>query len=204
MEKKPADARHMKIQPDRPLVLASGSPRRRQLLEQAGYTFTVRSYETDEQFAPDMAPEKVASFLAAKKASYFREGIGDEIIITADTVVILDNQVLNKPVDSADAVRMLETLSGRTHTVMTGVCILSREKERLFDDTTLVTFRKLTRAEIEYYVKHYRPFDKAGAYGAQDWIGLTGVEKISGSYFNVMGLPVHRVYENLLEWIEST
>lgn len=194
----------MKIQPDRPLVLASGSPRRRQLLEQAGYTFTVRSYETDEQFAPDMAPEKVASFLAAKKASYFREGIGDEIIITADTVVILDNQVLNKPVDSADAVRMLETLSGRTHTVMTGVCILSREKERLFDDTTLVTFRKLTRAEIEYYVKHYRPFDKAGAYGAQDWIGLTGVEKISGSYFNVMGLPVHRVYENLLEWIEST
>ncbi|HEY8510983.1 MAG TPA: Maf family nucleotide pyrophosphatase [Cyclobacteriaceae bacterium] len=201
MEKKPADARLMKIQPDRPLVLASGSPRRRQLLEQAGYVFTVRRYEADEDFAPDMPPEKVASFLAAKKASHFREGIGDEIIITADTVVILDNQVLNKPADSVDAVRMLEALSGRTHTVMTGVCIVSREKERLFDDTTLVTFRKLTHAEIDYYVEHFKPFDKAGAYGAQDWIGLTGVEKISGSYFNVMGLPVHRVYENLLAWV---
>ncbi|MFO7257745.1 MAG: Maf family nucleotide pyrophosphatase [Bacteroidota bacterium] len=201
MEKKPTDARLMKIQPDRPLVLASGSPRRKQLLEQAGYTFTVRRFETDEQFAADMPPEKVASYLAAKKASYFRKGIGDEIIITADTVVILDSRVLNKPADAADAIRMLETLSGRTHTVMTGVCILSREKERVFDDTTLVTFRKLTRAEIEYYVEHYQPFDKAGAYGAQDWIGLTGVEKISGSYFNVMGLPVHRVYENLQEWM---
>src|SRR5690606_2394217 len=192
----------MKIQPDRPLVLASGSPRRKLLLEQAGYTFTVRSCESDEQFAADLPPDKVASFLAAKKASLFRESIGDEIIITADTVVILDNVVLNKPADSDDAIRMLETLSGRTHTVMTGVCILSREKERLFDDTTHVTFRRLTREEIEYYVEHYKPFDKAGAYGAQDWIGLPGVEKISGSYFNVMGLPVHRVYENLLAWME--
>lgn len=192
----------MKIQPDRPLVLASGSPRRKLLLEQAGYTFTVRRCDSDEQFEPDMPPEKVASFLAAKKASSFREKIEDEIIITADTVVILDNVVLNKPADSDDAARMLEALSGRTHTVMTGVCVLSREKERLFDDTTFVTFRHLSRAEIEFYVRHYQPFDKAGAYGAQDWIGLTGVEKISGSYFNVMGLPVHRVYENLLAWME--
>lgn len=202
MEEKPADARPMKIQPDRPLILTSGSPRRKFLLEQAGYKFTVRPCTSDENFAPDMPPEKVASFLAEKKASSFRESIGDEIIITADTVVILDGAILNKPVDGDDAVRMLEMLSGRTHTVMTGVCILSREKERIFDDTTQVTFRHLTRAEIEYYVRHYQPLDKAGAYGAQDWIGLTGVEKISGSYFNVMGLPVHRVYENLLAWIE--
>jgi septum formation protein len=171
-------------------------------MEQAGYKFNVRPCKADEKFAPDMPPEKVAAFLASKKAAFFREGIGDEIIITADTVVILDNAVLNKPTDNDDAVRMLEMLSGRTHTVMTGVCILSREKERLFDDTTYVTFRKLTRAEIEYYVQHYQPLDKAGSYGAQDWIGLTGVEKISGSYFNVMGLPMHRVYENLLAWIE--
>ncbi len=191
----------MKIQPDRPLVLASASPRRKLLLEQAGYIFSVRPCETDEQFAQDMAPEKVASFLAAKKASSIRDGIDDEIIITADTVVILDEVVLNKPADANEAVHMLEALSGRTHTVMTGVCILSRERERIFDDTTLVTFRKLTRAEIEYYVRHYEPFDKAGSYGAQDWIGLTGVEKISGSYFNVMGLPVHRVYQNLLAWM---
>lgn len=192
----------MKIQPDRPLVLASASPRRKFLLEQAGYAFSVRSAGSDEAFSPDMPPEKVASFLAAKKASFFREAIDDEIIITADTVVILDNVVLNKPVDSIDAMRMLEALSGRTHTVITGVCILSREKERIFDDITHVTFRSLTRAEIEYYVQYFQPMDKAGAYGAQDWIGLTGVEKITGSYFNVMGLPVHRVYENLLAWVD--
>lgn len=117
-------------------------------------------------------------------------------------MVILDNVVLNKPVDSIDAMRMLEALSGRTHTVITGVCILSREKERIFDDITHVTFRSLTREEIEYYVQYFQPMDKAGAYGAQDWIGLTGVEKITGSYFNVMGLPVHRVYENLLAWVD--
>lgn len=192
----------MKIQPDRPLVLASASPRRKFLLEQAGYAFSVRRPGSDEQFPADMPPEKVASFLAEQKASFFRKTIGDEIIITADTVVILDHVVLNKPTDGNDAVRMLESLSGRTHTVITGVCILSRERERIFDDTTYVTFRSLTRVEIDYYVKYYQPLDKAGAYGAQDWIGLTGVEKISGSYFNVMGLPVHRVYENLFAWME--
>lgn len=191
----------MKIQPNRPLVLASASPRRKFLLEQAGYSFSVRVPESDEQFPHDMAPERVASYLAARKASFFREKLGDELIITADTVVILDGVILNKPADFNDAVRMLETLSGRTHTVMTGVCILSRERERIFDDTTHVTFRTLTSAEIEYYVQRYEPFDKAGAYGAQDWIGLTGVEQITGSYFNVMGLPVHRVYENLLAWM---
>jgi septum formation protein len=115
-------------------------------------------------------------------------------------VVILGNQILNKPEDRADAIRMLGLLSGKTHIVITGVCIVSKEKEETFDDVTEVTFKKLTREEIEHYVDHHKPFDKAGAYGAQDWVGMVAIHKINGSYFNVMGLPVHKVYEHLSTW----
>jgi septum formation protein len=124
----------------------------------------------------------------------------DEIIVTADTVVILNDTIMNKPHDRAEAVKMLSSLSGQTHIVMTGVCILSQEREETFDDTTEVTFVKLTPSEIEFYVDTYKPFDKAGAYGAQDWIGMVAIEKITGSYFNVMGLPIHKVYQHLKNW----
>jgi septum formation protein len=124
----------------------------------------------------------------------------NEIIVTADTVVILAEKILNKPGDKKEAFEMLSALSGRTHQVMTGVCILSKEREESFDDTTAVTFQKLTSTEIEFYVDHYKPYDKAGAYGAQDWIGMVAIQRIEGSYFNVMGLPIHRVYEHLKNW----
>jgi septum formation protein len=126
--------------------------------------------------------------------------MNDEIIVTADTVVILFNKILNKPQDRKEACEMIASLSGRTHLVMTGVCILSKEKEKSFDDTTEVTFQSLSKSEIEFYVDHYKPYDKAGAYGAQDWIGMVAIEKITGSYFNVMGLPIHRVYQHLKHW----
>jgi septum formation protein len=121
-------------------------------------------------------------------------------VLTADTVVILGNEVLNKPADRAEAIKMLSQLSGKTHLVITGVCILSKEREESFDDTTEVTFKKLSDEEIEFYVDNYKPFDKAGAYGAQDWIGMVAIEKIVGSYFNVMGLPMHKVYAHLSKW----
>ena len=124
----------------------------------------------------------------------------DEVVLTADTVVILQNKILNKPADRIEAIEMLSHLSGYTHNVMTGVCILSKEKEISFDDTTQVTFVSLTREEIEFYVDQYKPYDKAGAYGAQDWVGMVAIEKIVGSYFNVMGLPIHKVYQYLIRW----
>jgi septum formation protein len=124
----------------------------------------------------------------------------EEIIVTADTVVILSNRIINKPEDRNEAIRMLTDLSGKTHIVMTGVCILSKEKEESFDDTTEVSFQALKQAEIEFYVDNYKPYDKAGAYGAQDWIGMVAIQNIVGSYFNVMGLPIHKVYQHLTNW----
>lgn len=184
----------------RPLILASSSPRRQYLMTEAGFTFSIEKPDVDESFPADMPVDQVAKYLAAKKAEYFRLNLQDQIIVTADTVVILFNKILNKPLDRAEACEMLSALSGRTHIVMTGVCIISKEKEESFDDTTEVTFQSLTKDEIEYYVDQYKPYDKAGAYGAQDWIGMVAIKKISGSYFNVMGLPIHKVYEHLKHW----
>ena len=124
----------------------------------------------------------------------------NEVIVAADTVVIVDENIVNKPADRDEAIRMLTMLSGRTHLVMTGVCIISREREESFDESTLVTFQSLTAGEIEHYVDNYKPYDKAGAYGAQDWIGMIAIQKIEGSYFNVMGLPIHVVYQHLKSW----
>lgn len=184
----------------RPLVLGSTSPRRQYLMSEAGFTFTTEKPEADESFPPGMPVDQVARYLAAKKAESFRPRIKDEIVITADTVVILFDRILNKPGDHAEACEMLSQLSGRTHLVITGVSIISKEKEESFDDTTEVTFKVLTRDEIQFYVDRYKPFDKAGAYGAQDWVGMVAIEKINGSYFNVMGLPVHKVYQHLQHW----
>lgn len=183
-----------------PLVLASSSPRRQYLMREAGFTFTVEKPDVEESFPAELPVEQVARYLANKKAEYFRKEILHQIIVTADTVVILEGEIMNKPADRQEAIAMLSRLSGKTHLVMTGVCILSAEKEESFDDTTEVTFRKLTQEEIEFYVDKYKPYDKAGAYGAQDFIGMIAIEKIKGSYFNVMGLPIHKVYEHLKSW----
>lgn len=169
-------------------------------MKEAGFVFSVEKPEVEEDFPAEMPVGQVSRYLASKKAEYFRPKIHDEIIVTADTVVILNNQILNKPAHREEAISMLTRLSGNTHLVMTGVCILSKEREESFDDTTEVTFKKLTRQEIEFYVDHYKPYDKAGAYGAQDWIGMVAIERIAGSYFNVMGLPIHKVHQHLVHW----
>lgn len=182
---------------NRPLILASSSPRRQYLMREAGFTFEVEKPDVDESFPETLPVDQVARYLALKKAEYFRRDLHNEVIVTADTVVILNNTILNKPADEQGAIHMLTMLSGKTHLVMTGVCILSAEKEESFDDTTEVTFKSLLPEEIKFYVTRYKPFDKAGAYGAQDWIGMVAIEKIVGSYFNVMGLPIHKVYTEL-------
>jgi septum formation protein len=169
-------------------------------MKEAGFNFTVEKPDVEESFPGEMPVDQVAKYLAVKKAEYFRLNIKNEIIVTADTVVILFNKIMNKPADRAEAIQMLSELSGRTHVVMTGVCIISKEREESFDDTTEVTFQSLTKSEIEFYVDNYKPFDKAGAYGAQDWIGMTAIKSITGSYFNVMGLPIHKVYQHLKSW----
>lgn len=181
------------------IVLASNSPRRRELLAGLGFPFEVRVLEgIDESYSQDLPVSEVALYIAGKKAEAYRQAITDnELIITADTVVIVGDEILGKPVDETDAVRMLRELSGRTHQVTTGVCLLSSEQESRFAVTTDVTFKTLTDEEIQYYVTHYKPFDKAGAYGIQEWIGYIGVTGLHGSYYNVMGLPVQRIYSEL-------
>jgi septum formation protein len=185
---------------NRPLILGSTSPRRQYLMREVGFSFTIEKPDVEESFPPDLPVEDVAKYLATKKAEYFRPSITDQVVVTADTVVIINNYILNKPQDRLEAIEMLTVLSGKTHRVMTGVCIISAEKEESFDDTTEVTFKALTRTEIEFYVDTYKPYDKAGAYGAQDWIGMVAIEKIQGSYFNVMGLPIHKVHQHLMNW----
>lgn len=184
----------------RPIILASSSPRRQYLMKEAGFEFTVEKPDVDESFPSSLPVDRVAKYLAEKKAEVFRLRLQNEVIVTADTVVILENRILNKPLDRPEAISMLTALSGKTHVVMTGVCILSKERELAFDDTTEVAFKKLTPEEIAFYVDTYKPYDKAGAYGAQDFIGMIAIEKITGSYFNVMGLPIHKVYQHLVEW----
>lgn len=184
----------------RPLILASTSPRRQFLMKEAGYIFRVEAPSHDERFPDYMPAEMVPRYLAEEKAKAFITRITNEIVITADTVVILGGRILNKPADRKDAIRMLSQLAGKTHKVITAVCLLSTDKHDLFDDTTRVTFRKLNQQEIEYYVDTCQPFDKAGSYGAQDWLGMVGIEKITGSYFTVMGMPMHKVYQHLKEF----
>ncbi|KUG08903.1 Maf family nucleotide pyrophosphatase [Solirubrum puertoriconensis] len=181
------------------LLLASNSPRRKQLLADLGLTYEVRLKEVDETYPEHLQRAEVAEYLAAHKASAYRDDLqpGD-VLLTADTIVCLDEHVLNKPTDADDAVRMLTQLQGRAHDVYTGVCLLTGEGQKVvFSDQTRVHFRSLTEAEIRFYVEKHKPFDKAGAYGAQDWIGLVAVTRLEGSYFTVMGLPVHRVYKEL-------
>ncbi|MES2798361.1 MAG: Maf family protein [Bacteroidota bacterium] len=183
------------------LILASNSPRRKQILSDAGFEFTVSVKEIDESFSTEIPVIEVAEYLAKKKASAFYENLDNTIILTADTIVAVDNLILNKPADKKGAVEMLKKLSGRTHVVHTGVCLRLGNIENSFTDTTVVSFKALTDSEIDYYIETCKPYDKAGAYGVQDFIGMVGIDKIEGSYFTVMGLPIHRVYKELEKYI---
>ena len=181
------------------VVLASNSPRRRELLADLGIDFEVRTINgIDESYPAQLPVLEIAEYISRKKAEAYRaEMANDELIITADTVVILGNEVLGKPHDADDARRMLRALSGKTHKVVTGVTIVTEGAMRSFSAVTDVEFAPLSDEDIDYYVDNYRPLDKAGAYGIQEWIGCMGVRHISGSFYNVMGLPLHRLYNEL-------
>lgn len=181
------------------IILASKSPRRQELLKGLGLSFEIKTKEIDEDFPNTIDASNVAAFLAQKKAEAFELSI-DEILITSDTTVLLTDRILTKPQNIEEAIEMLQSLSGKTHEVCTGVCIKSTDKEVTFSDFTSVTFKQLSLDEIEYYIKHFQPFDKAGSYGIQEWIGFVGIEKIEGCYYNVMGLPLSKLYQELLEF----
>ena len=181
------------------IILASNSPRRRELLAGLGLSFEVRVLQgIDESYPVTLPALETAEYIASKKAAAYQQQMAaDELIITADTVVIVNDEVLGKPADAGEARAMLHKLSDRSHQVVTGVCLTTLEQSVRFSVTTEVAFKRLTDAEIDYYIKKYQPFDKAGAYGIQEWIGYIGCTGLRGSYYNVMGLPVQRIYTEL-------
>lgn len=187
------------------IILASNSPRRKELLAGLGYPYEVRVLsDIDESYPNTLCGSEVASYISRVKAdAYAKTMAADELIITADTIVCLDEQVLGKPADEAEAIAMIRSLSGRTHQVYTGVTLTTKEKQTSFVSRSDVTFAVLSDEEIAHYVTHYHPMDKAGAYGIQEWIGYIGVERIEGSYFNVMGLPVQRLYTELKKYLKK-
>lgn len=187
------------------IILASNSPRRRELLAGLGYPYEVRVLDgIDESYPDTLRGSEVAAYISRVKANAYRATMADdELVITADTIVCLDEKVLGKPADEAEAVAMIRSLSGHNHQVYTGVTIVTAEESSTFVSRTDVTFAALTEEEIQHYVTHYRPMDKAGAYGIQEWIGYIGVERIEGSYFNVMGLPVQRLYTELKKYLKK-
>jgi septum formation protein len=179
------------------IVLASQSPRRKQLLEWAEVDFEVMVANTDESFPSGLSPAEVSIHVATEKARVIKNKVNDQLILAADTIVVLNNEVINKPVDRADAIQILSRLSGNHHQVITGVVLLKNEKIQAFADTTDVEFHSLTQSQIEFYVDKYQPYDKAGAYAIQEWIGVVGIKCINGDFYNVMGLPVSRVIRAL-------
>lgn len=191
-----------KIMKAKKIILASNSPRRRELLAGLDISFEVKVIPgIDESYPEDLPAVEVPQYISKVKADAYMGMIdNDTMVITADTVVVLDDEILGKPVDDDDARRILHKLSGKTHQVITGVCLTSLDKQRVFAVTTGVTFKQFTEQEIDYYVSHYHPLDKAGAYGIQEWIGHIGVTALNGSYFNVMGLPVQRIYMEMQDF----
>lgn len=187
------------------LILASQSPRRRQLLSDCGLDYVLAErYEVEEVFPATIAPDEVPVYLSRLKSEgYPAELAENDILLTADTVVIVDRQILGKPADEAEARAMLRTLSERAHRVTTGVTLRSADRTESFAVQSDVYFRELTDEEIDYYVSRFRPMDKAGSYGIQEWIGYVGIERIDGSFYNVMGLPVQRVYAALAEFVKN-
>ena len=181
------------------VILASKSPRRQELLRGMGVDFSIMTKETDESFPPEMPLDEVPKYLSLQKSMAFTEDElpADYLLITSDTVVICEDEILGKPKDREDAARMLEMLSGKTHHVVTGVTVRSAEKTESFEVRSNVTFATLDAEEIDYYIEHCKPFDKAGAYGIQEWIGYVGISGLEGSFYNVMGLPTRRLYQAL-------
>jgi len=181
------------------LILASASPRRKWLLSELGLPFTTEPRNAEENYGPELKQHEIPEFLAGKKVDAFSEEEFDDgkIVLTADTIVWINGHELNKPVDAAQAKEMLRQLSGSIHEVYTGICLRWKGNRIIEHDLTKVFFKQLTEAEIDHYVKTYNPLDKAGAYGIQEWIGYVGIERIEGCYFNVMGLPLRKVYDGL-------
>jgi len=185
------------------IILASQSPRRQYLLKELGIDFEIiENPETDEKYPPELSREQIPVYLAEMKANLAMPVIPDKtLLITADTIVWLKGKVINKPAGYTEALQMLEELSGEVHEVLTGVCLSTSQKRHSFYTSTLVYFARLSKEEITYYVEQYRPYDKAGAYGIQEWIGYIGIERIEGSYFNVMGLPVQELYREMIKFL---
>ncbi|PWJ58828.1 septum formation protein [Dyadobacter jejuensis] len=184
----------------KPLLLASNSPRRKELLTLSGFEFEVKSFETDESYPGDLPSVETARYICRKKADVVQGKFPHQLILTADTVVILHGEVLGKPGTMEEARKMLQALSGQAHRVTTAVCLIDDLDIIEFEDSATVWFKKLTDHEIEFYLNHGHPTDKAGGYGIQEWIGMTGIQKIEGSYYTIMGLPTHLVYERLLPY----
>ncbi len=183
------------------IVLASGSPRRKNLLEEAGFEVEVVSNQVEEKFPDHLPKEEIATFLAHKKArEYPYEIPTNSFFLTADSTVICNGQLLGKPENKEMATEYLNQLSNHTHTVITGVCLIKNQKEKIFKAATQVTFGQLSGEEIDFYLNHYLPYDKAGSYGLQEWIGLCKIQKIEGTHSNVMGLPIYEVYQNIRNW----
>ncbi|WP_235296034.1 Maf family protein [Portibacter marinus] len=182
------------------IYLASKSPRRREIIENAGFPYELVEVDVEETFPESLDREEVAEYLALKKAEAVTEIPDDGILLTSDTIVICKKEILGKPIDKSDARRMLSKLSGEKHVVITGVCLKDRKKQVNFSDVSEVFFHELTNQEIENYISTSAPYDKAGSYGIQDGLGMVAVDKISGSYFNIMGLPIHRVYQIIKNW----
>jgi nucleoside triphosphate pyrophosphatase len=184
----------MRLKLKYPLLLGSQSPRRKELLQRMDLEFTVDSVDLDETLPPLIKPDRAAVYLAEEKAKALEKKYPGHIILTADTVVALDKEIFGKPANGSEARLMLEKLSGREHQVVTGICLTNEGIKSTAAESAYVTFNRLSERQINYYIEHYKPFDKAGGYGIQEWIGVTGISGIKGSYFNVMGLPVEKVY----------
>jgi septum formation protein len=183
---------------DYQIILASQSPRRHQMLKELGLIFEIRTKEVEEVYPEGLEPEQIPVYLSELKAKALEVDLAsNELVITADTIVCVDDWILGKPKDRDDAVKMLNALSNRSHQVISGVCLMSKEKKISFSTVTNVHFKALSDEEIDYYIDNYKPFDKAGAYGIQEWIGFIGIDGIEGSYFNVVGLPIQRLYQEL-------
>jgi septum formation protein len=187
--------------PNKKIILASGSPRRQQYCKELGLDFSIQLKEVEEIYPENLKHHQITDFLAELKASAFESKLAEnEILITSDTIVWHENKALGKPKNYDEAFEMISSMSGKTHDVITSVCIKTSSKMELFHSITKVTFINLTKTEIDYYITNYKPFDKAGAYGIQEWIGLVGIAKIEGSYPNVVGLPVDKLYAKLKEY----
>jgi septum formation protein len=185
------------------IILASKSPRRQQLLKELGFSFEIREIDVEEDFQERLSREEIPLYLAEKKSEAFGAVPERSVLLTSDTIVWVNGEALNKPADRKEAIEMLQTLSGRMHEVITAVCLRSSTHQKMFHVVTDVHFRRISNEEIEFYVDQFKPFDKAGAYGIQEWIGYIGIEKINGSFYNVMGLPLMELYQELWRFAES-